>query len=301
VFGDEIGQSISSVKTAWRTACAHAGIEDLHFHDLRREFACRLLESRVELHDVRDFLGHANIATTSRYLRSRTLRLERALAFPPKELKRGPAIIAGPAFAKLLKTLDEPARTMVSLIAATGLRIGELLALRWRVLDLEIGTLAVRESVYEGQFQGPKTQKAIRTIPLGPNAIAALTAHRARVTRTEPGDLVFSNRSGGALRESKLLRNVLQPAAEKAGLGRVTWHQFRHIHSSLLNDLKVPVKIAQEQLGHASVATTLNIYTHVVDASHRKAIEAVERELFPSVPKSEDRLAEAIAVSDTIN
>jgi hypothetical protein len=79
VFGDEIGQSISSVKTAWRTACSQACIADLHFHDLRREFACRLLESRAELHDVRDFLGHANITTTSRYLRSTTLRLERAL------------------------------------------------------------------------------------------------------------------------------------------------------------------------------------------------------------------------------
>jgi integrase len=60
----------------------------------------------------------------------------------------------------------------------------------------------------------------------------------------------------------------------------VTCHQFRHIHSSLLNNLNVPVKIAQEQLGHASISTTLNIYTHVVDASHRKAIEAVERKLF---------------------
>lgn len=50
----------------------------------------------------------------------------------------------------------------------------------------------------------------------------------------------------------------------------------------ILNDLRVPVKIAQEQLGHASIATTLNIYTHVVDASHRKAIEALERELFPN-------------------
>ncbi len=79
VFGDEIGQSISSVKTAWRTACERPAIVDLHFHDLRREFACRLLESRAELHDVRDFLGHANITTTSRYLRSTTLRLERAL------------------------------------------------------------------------------------------------------------------------------------------------------------------------------------------------------------------------------
>jgi hypothetical protein len=54
---------------------------------------------------------------------------------------------------------------------------------------------------------------------------------------------------------------------------------FRHIHSSLRNDLNVRVKIAQEQLGHASIATTLNIYTHVVDASHGNAIEAVEREL----------------------
>jgi len=80
VFGDEIGGNIASVKTAWRSACAAAKIEDLHFHDLRREFACRLLESRAELHDVRDFLGHTNITTTSRYLRSTTLRLERALS-----------------------------------------------------------------------------------------------------------------------------------------------------------------------------------------------------------------------------
>ena len=56
--------------------------------------------------------------------------------------------------------------------------------------------------------------------------------------------------------------------------------QVRHIHSSLLNDLRVPAKIAQEQLGHASISTTLGIYTHVVDASHRSAVEAVEERLF---------------------
>jgi hypothetical protein len=49
------------------------------------------------------------------------------------------------------------------------------------------------------------------------------------------------------------------------------------------------VKIAQEQLGHASIATTLNIYTHVVDASHRQAIEALERQLFPTVPSRRKR------------
>jgi hypothetical protein len=55
----------------------------------------------------------------------------------------------------------------------------------------------------------------------------------------------------------------------------------------LLNGLRIPVKIAQEQLGHADISTTLNIYTHVVDALHRQAIEALERQLFPTVPKSQ--------------
>jgi integrase len=212
----------------------------------------------------------------------------RGVKFPEKELKEAPVLFTAEDFTKLLEQLDEPHRTMARLIALTGLRIGELLAVRWRCLDLEIGTLSVRESVYEGKFQSPKTRKSRRTIPLGPQSILWLREHRLRATRIAADDLLFGNRSGKPLRESKLLRNVLQPAAERAGLGRVTWHQFRHIHSSLLNDLRVPVKIAQEQLGHSSISTTLNIYTHVVDASHRKAIEALERELFPSVPKLPD-------------
>jgi len=212
----------------------------------------------------------------------------RGVKFPEKELKEAPVLFTAEDFVKLLEQLDEPYRTMARLIALTGLRIGELLAVRWRCLDLEIGTLSVRESVYEGKFQSPKTRKSRRTMPLGPQIIVWLREHRLRAKRTESDDLVFGNRKGQPLRESKLLRNVLQPAAERAGLGRVTWHQFRHIHSSLLNDLRVPVKIAQEQLGHSSISTTLNIYTHVVDASHRKAIEALERELFPSVPKLPD-------------
>ena len=212
----------------------------------------------------------------------------RGVKFPEKELKEAPVLFTAEDFVKLLEQLDEPYRTMARLIALTGLRIGELLAVRWRCLDLEIGTLSVRESVYEGKFQSPKTRKSRRTMPLGPQIIVWLREHHHRAKRTESDDLVFGNRKGQPLRESKLLRNVLQPAAERAGLGRVTWHQFRHIHSSLLNDLRVPVKIAQEQLGHSSISTTLNIYTHVVDASHRKAIEALERELFPSVPKLPD-------------
>jgi hypothetical protein len=164
---------------------------------------------------------------------------------------------------------------------------------------LDIGTLAVRDSVFEGHVQPPKTQKAVRTIPLGSRAVSVLVTHRAHVSRRAPEDLVFGNRKGDPLRESKLLRNVLQPAAEAVGLGRVTWHQFRHIHSSLLKDLRVPAKIAQEQLGHASISTTLNIYTHVVDALHRAAVEAVERRLFGDLDPNGPKLAIVIAASSS--
>lgn len=79
VFGNELGEPVASIREAWEEACAAAGIQDLHFHDLRREFACRLLEAKTDLHDVREFLGHANITTTSTYLRSTSARLARAL------------------------------------------------------------------------------------------------------------------------------------------------------------------------------------------------------------------------------
>ena len=80
VFGNEVGEQVKSIRTAWELTCERAEIRDLHFHDLRREFASRLLESRADLHDVQMFLGHAAITTTSRYLQSTPVRLERALA-----------------------------------------------------------------------------------------------------------------------------------------------------------------------------------------------------------------------------
>ena len=82
VFGNDVGEQVKSIRTAWEKTCKRVGIDprSLHFHDLRREFASRLLESSADLHDVRDFLGHANITTTSRYLQSTPTRLARAIA-----------------------------------------------------------------------------------------------------------------------------------------------------------------------------------------------------------------------------
>lgn len=212
----------------------------------------------------------------------------RGVKFPPQAPHREPEILAGEAFAQLLAHLQEPFKTMVALAALTGLRVGELLALRWRAVDLASGTLCVSESVYEGKFQKPKSEKSIRNIPIGSLTRRFLEKHRQRSFSTRPEDLVFPNRRGGPYQARNLLRRVLQPAAKAAGLATISWHQFRHIHSTLLHDLGVPVKIAQQQLGHAAVETTLKVYTHVIPETHRRAVEDLERVLFPNVPKLDD-------------
>jgi len=209
----------------------------------------------------------------------------RGVKFPPQGRRKEPKILSSEAFAKLLTELREPFKTMVALAALTGLRVGELLALRWKVVDLTAGTIRICESVFQGQFQQPKSTSGIRTIPIGPHARRLLQEHLHRSGgRAEPEGLIFPNKLRGAHSEVNLLERVLKPAAKAAGLDRVTWHQLRHIHASVLHNLGVPPKIAQQQLGHASVETTLNIYTHAIPESHRLAVENLERALFPVVP-----------------
>jgi hypothetical protein len=79
VFGNECGERIKRVSRAWRLTLQRAKIVDLHFHDLRREFASRLMESGASLQEVQAWLGHANIAMTSRYLGVTDAGLQRAL------------------------------------------------------------------------------------------------------------------------------------------------------------------------------------------------------------------------------
>lgn len=211
----------------------------------------------------------------------------RGVKFPPQAPKRKlDNLLSVEAFTSLLAHLSEPFKTMVVLAALTGFRIGELLALRWRVVNLDTGTLEVSESVFQGHFQKPKSEKSVRIVPIGPVVRSLLENHFRRSALVRPDDLLFPNRKGGPYWDSNLLERELRPAGEAAGIGRVTWHQFRHFHSSLLHDLGVPGKVVQQQLGHASVETTLNTYTHVLPATHREAIANLECLLFPNVLKS---------------
>lgn len=79
VFGNEVGEQIREIQNVWTKTCQAVGIEGLHFHDLRREFASRLRETPgISDHHVRDWLGHADLATTSRYLATTRVGLQQA-------------------------------------------------------------------------------------------------------------------------------------------------------------------------------------------------------------------------------
>jgi len=185
----------------------------------------------------------------------------------------------------LLASLPEPCRTLVVIAALTGLRIGELLALRWKNIDLKSGSIRVRETVHEGQFGTPKTKSSKRDVPMSKPVKEAFLAQRKIGAVIVADELVFKTRVGTPLNPKNLLRRVLQPACVKLNLPVIGWHSFRHTHATLLGEVGESLRTAQAILGHSDLETTLNVYTHAIPESQKRAVDKVAELLFPSVPK----------------
>jgi len=185
----------------------------------------------------------------------------------------------------LLTALPEPCRTLVVITVSTGLRIGELLALRWKNVDFVHDAIHVRESVYEGQFGSPKTKNSRRDVPMSQPVRDAFLTQRAISKVAEAETLVFACRHGTPLNPKNLLRRVLQPACRDLALPAVGWHSFRHTHATLLSEAGESLRTAQAILGHSDLKTTLNVYTHSIPESQKRAVDKVAGLLFPRVPK----------------
>jgi len=190
--------------------------------------------------------------------------------------------------AALLKALPPLAQTMTGVALLTGLRRGELFALRWKAIDLDAGVLMVQEAVYEGAFGTPKTQAGLRSVPLAEGVVDLLRAWQQRTKRTEPDDLVFSTISGKPISPNNVLRRWVFPACSTLGLPNATWLTFRRTYSSWAHANGVPGKVLADLMGHAKVDTSLNVYAQVVDGAKRAAAEKVSGELFTIVHKPEN-------------
>lgn len=171
-----------------------------------------------------------------------------------------------------------------------GLRQGEILGLRWVDVDLESRELHVRQQLVRPggrtQFGPPKSARSARTLPLGGDLVAVLHAHRARqleerIKRApvwEDHGLVFPSRVGTPRTPGHLLTSFKQ-VLRAADLPAVTFHSLRHSCATLLVAEGVPMRVVMEILGHANIQITAKVYAHVLDASKRDAVAAVERVL----------------------
>ena len=156
----------------------------------------------------------------------------------------------------------------------TGLRIGELLALRWRDVDLEQKVLRVTQTVYEGHFDEPKTQRSKRSVPLGAKSIEILSARKPR--GVDPEALVFATRTGTPFERHNLVNKQLKPTLKKLGLVGVSWHWLRHANATLLDAVGTPLGTVQALLGHSSSEITREVYLHSIPADARAAVQKVE-------------------------
>jgi integrase len=190
---------------------------------------------------------------------------------------------------RLLCRLDEPVHTLVVIAVLTGLRIGEILALRWKRVDLVRGSIQVREAVSEGRFGSPKTRSSRRDVPMSGPVRDALAAQRNQCRQTGPEDLVFATRKQTPLNAKNLLPRVLQPACRELALPVVSWHSFRHTNATLLGEAGESLKTAQTLLGHSDLETTLNVYTHAIPEAQQRAVDKVAGMLFANVRTAADQ------------
>ncbi len=151
--------------------------------------------------------------------------------------------------------------------------------------------LTVREAVYDGTFDTPKTEAGLRQVPLSEAALSFIGEWKQPAGCTEPGALVFSTRTGNAISSNNVLRREIFPACEALGLPHATWLTFRRTYSSWSHDKWVPGKVVAQLMGHANVDTTLNVYTQVLDGALRAAVDRIGGELFTIIHRPEGPVA----------
>lgn len=184
----------------------------------------------------------------------------------------------------------ERLEALLVLAITTGMRRGELLALRWKDVDLGRSVLSVTGSL-QGESRAtlsiasPKSGKS-RSVALGAVAVSALRDHRDRQGQEQllvGGEwrdlgLVFSTEYGDVLSPTTL-RLALRRALTRAGLPTIRFHDLRHSAATLMLSRGVHPKMASEMLGHSTIAITLDLYSHVTANMQRQAADAIDAAL----------------------
>lgn len=177
--------------------------------------------------------------------------------------------------------------TFFRILAFTGMRKGEALALKWPDINLNDNTLSINKTLAEGYenrliVQSPKTEASKRIISIDKKTMEIIKEWKKKQAKLligfgfnalNPEQLIFSKLESNDVWYLNAPRSRLIKVCKEADLPTIHIHGFRHTHCSLLFEAGLAVKDVQARLGHSDMQTTLNIYTHVTEESKDKSAE----------------------------
>lgn len=188
---------------------------------------------------------------------------------------------------------ETPYYVLFYLALYTGMRRSELLALRWSDVDLLLCQIYVSRSLHRLRtgdlvFREPKSAAGRRMVALPPSIALLMQKHKDELESQRSilglaladNDLVFSNIEGKPLLPDTV-SHAWMKVIKRAGLDGIRLHDARHSHASLLLKQGVHPKVVQERLGHATISTTLDLYSHVTPSLQQAAAEGFDRMLSP--------------------
>jgi len=186
-----------------------------------------------------------------------------------------PETLEAQEFRSLMILLPQKVRTMGVICATTGLRISEVLGLKWSDIGWKKLEMNVARSVVHGRVGKCKTEISRQPVPLDQFTADEILKWRQECTYGTATDWVFaSDWTEGRMPPwaNTLLTRFLEPAAKVAKIKkRVGWHTFRHTYSTLLKGNGEDVKVVQELMRHANFQTTMNVYTRAITTAKRDA------------------------------
>lgn len=177
-------------------------------------------------------------------------------------------------------------KTLYDTLLATGLRIGEAVALEWSDIDLDNGYIDVNKTLVWSRMEtnSPKSMAGYRKIPIDRNTVLMLRLYKARQHQCfiehgyggKMAEHVFSN-GLHAYPSREGLQKTLTKHLKLAGLPYLTLHAFRHTHASLLLNAGISYKELQQRLGHSTLAMTMDTYSHLFDDTEKEAVNFFEK------------------------
>ena len=214
----------------------------------------------------------------------------------PRKVKARPRSYSADEMALIVSSADEPLGTVCFVLCATGMRIGEVLALRAEDLDFQRRLIHVRSSVYAGKLGTPKSEASIASLPMPPVLVTRLKTFLAsKHFRQNDLNLLFANRRGRPFSANKLREKKLRPLLLSLGIALAGFHAFRHGVATTLIDRGASITTVGAQLRHSDLRITLGLYAHVVPQSQRDAIEGLASAISSGQLLTEGRIADSAA------